>query len=185
MIGRTVKIGLIALLLAGFTATMAAAGESRRARGRVEETEEEDGRRTRRPQPSRTSEPTRREAPATRHDRHPGRDHVKVPPRRPPVVRHEDRRFTFLHPRHRSWRRHAKWVRGHYEVRITKVWIPGHFKRKKIPAVYGEFEGRFGRMIRHLIRGESHRKVWVKGHYRVREERVWISGRWVRMHGRR
>ena len=73
-----------------------------------------------------------------------------------------------------------KWVRGHYEKRVKRVWIAGHYRREKVPAVYGMHRTRLGDAIRYCITAETHRRVWVPGHYRKVREQVWVPGHWIR-----
>ena len=206
MFARNLKIGLIALLLAGFTATMAAAGEAREARDRKRYEEDENGRKKDRTSKTRTSAPSPERK---RPEVVPGRNHAKVPPRvvaTPPGKRGEPNRYhrtRNVEPvrhsgrhvesdrrqrRHGHYGRHTRhlvWVPGRYETRVRKVWVPARMKREKVPAVYGMRTTRFGDRIRFLITAETHRRVLVPGHYRKVKERVFIAGHWVAAHSRR
>jgi hypothetical protein len=206
-------IGLLALLLAGLTATAANAGETRKARGRADTAKEDEKERGRY---ARTAPSDRRATKETRTDR----GHAKVPPARRPEVRHVPARKPVdvrrsvshgkpvdvrhpvsprtrrpVHPGHRVETRHGvvvrrhhhrpamRWVPGHHEIRVKKVWVAGHYRREKVPAVYGMRTTPFGDKVRFCIVAETYRRVWVPGHYRKVKERVWVPGHWTRIDG--
>ena len=83
-----------------------------------------------------------------------------------------DRRMGF--DRHRSPR--SVWVPGRYETRLTRRWVPGHYRVESTPAEFQVFRDRHGRTHRIVIRPAGTRTVWVAGRYETRRTRVWIPG---------
>ncbi|MEN8148756.1 MAG: hypothetical protein ABFS86_02965 [Planctomycetota bacterium] len=198
MLRRTLMFGTLALLLAGFTATTADAGETRGTRRGVV-VEDEDGRTARRPLPRTTPirkpearpglaprstvDRARRTAPraTTLRPHRPTSRVVGAPPR--------GRAYGRLHPRplprpvvrRPVVRRPAlRWVPGHFEERVRRVWIPGYYRTERVPARYAVRTGLLGIRYRILIERERTRKVWVEGHVRMKREDVWVPGHWVR-----
>jgi len=64
------------------------------------------------------------------------------------------------------------WVPGHYETRIQRQWISGHWEIERF--------GRHGRGDDYDDDDYRHetRRVWIPGHYREAEMSVWIPGHW-------
>jgi len=187
MLKRSLMIGMGALLLAGFTATVADAGEARKGRGKVV-LEDEDNRKVRTPV-TRHSPSRREEVKTTRRPAHHPKPRVKVVPRRRPAHRptivHPGRRTSDrLHSRplhHPAYRRPAlQWVEGRYEMRVRQVWVPGYYRTVKVPARSAVRKGHLGLLFRVRIDRERTKKVWVSGHYRNQRERVWVPGHWIR-----
>lgn len=60
------------------------------------------------------------------------------------------------------------WVPGHYEARVERRWVGGHWEYAERGRDYDDDR---------YERGES-RRYWVPGEYREVEVNVWIPGHW-------
>lgn len=67
------------------------------------------------------------------------------------------------------------WVPGHYEVRLRRQWVSGHWADGRFGPQRGGDEYDYDDDGDY--RYESGR-VWISGHYRDVEVRVWIPGHW-------
>lgn len=69
----------------------------------------------------------------------------------------------------------ARWMPGHYETRVERIWIPGRWETVTTPAEYGWV--RHGcRWIYGVVKPPCTRQVWVPERYEYRETRVWVDG---------
>ena len=82
-------------------------------------------------------------------------------------------------PRHHH---HGTWIPGHYETRLTRVWVPGTIRQEYVPPVYEDRCDYYGRHYRVLVREGYVRYIEIPGRYETREERIWIPGRWSCCH---
>ena len=165
MLKRSLIIGMGALLLAGFTATVADAGEARKGRGKVV-VEDEDQRKVRRPAktpvtrtPVTRRGPSRREeVKTTRRPAHRPEPRVKVVPQRRPA--HRPKVVPQRRPAHRPT--------------VAPQRRPAHR-----PTVVHPGRRTSGRLHSRPLPHPANRRPalqWVEGRYEVRIRQVWVPG---------
>ena len=80
---------------------------------------------------------------------------------------------------HRHGHRACRYVEGRFVFEMRQIFIPGVWREERVAPVYREHRGRFGIVIRILIKpGYTHR-TFEPGHYENRNVRVWVPGHWV------
>jgi hypothetical protein len=78
---------------------------------------------------------------------------------------------------HRHVHRDVHRDRGHWETVARRVWIPGHYDVVHRPAAYGYRYDACGARVRYVVRPACTERIWCRGRYETRHERVWVSSR--------
>jgi hypothetical protein len=73
---------------------------------------------------------------------------------------------------------HRTWVRGHYDMVRKKVWVPSHYDHVRVKPRYAYRYDACGHRERYMVRRGYKRKIHVRGHWDVRNKRVWHRGEW-------
>jgi hypothetical protein len=79
-------------------------------------------------------------------------------------------RYYAPEPRYYAPPRDRVWIDGHYEARVERQWVPGHWAVERYERDLDDEFGDDG--------GGRSARAWVPGHYRTVERQVWIPGHW-------
>lgn len=64
---------------------------------------------------------------------------------------------------------------GYWKVEQVPVWTPGYYKTVHVPARYETRYDSCGNPYRILVEPACTRRVWVEGHHRYQNRRVWVK----------
>ena len=85
--------------------------------------------------------------------------------------------FGYGHGHHHVHTYHCHYTPGHYENRVTQVWVPAHWEQQYFPPRY-ELRVVNGREMRTLVEKGGYKPVWVEGQYVTQTTQVWVPARW-------
>jgi len=192
---KLAAITLAALALLAVSARDVVAGEDGRRSGRGKGKSEEsrrsdDGRRDRDRADSGRVIVVERDAGrrghdnSRRHDQGRARSHSYGHRRVTTVAKHRrpmprPSRSAYRAHGHRHGHRACRYVEGRFVFEMRQIFIPGAWREERVAPVYREHRGRFGIVIRIMVKpGYTHR-TFEPGHYEHRNVRVWVPGYWV------
>ena len=96
----------------------------------------------------------------------------------PLLHRHRGHRPTVVHRVHAH--RACRYEAGHWETRVRRVVLPGHYVERVLPERYEvRWDPACCAYVRVLVRPRRIVREWVPERIEEHRERVWVPERWV------